>query len=69
MLRLVLSSSFASTLYIVRGDNVSDQIASCRDNDAYPLCTHSYAFRMPLERLTLFSSTRIRGIQCLRRTC
>lgn len=69
MLPLVLSSSFASVLHILRGDIVSDSTVSCRDIDTYLLCTRSYTSRVVLESLILFSSTRIRGTQRSRRTC
>ncbi len=69
MLPLALSSFIASALYILRGDSFSDSTASCRDIDTHLLRTHSCTSRMPLERLILFSSIRIRGTQRLRRTC
>ena len=51
MLQLALSSSSASVLHILRGDSVPDGWASFRDNDAYPLCMHSYTSRMLFEGL------------------
>jgi hypothetical protein len=42
MLPSVLSSFFASVLYILRGDSIFDGTASCRDIDTYLLCTRSY---------------------------
>ena len=68
MLPLVLSSFFASALHILRGDTVSDSTAFCRDSDTYRLCTRFNTSRVVLERLILFSSTRIRGTQRSRRT-
>lgn len=69
MLPLVLSSFFASVLHILRGDSVSDSTASCRDIDTHLLRTCSHTSRVLLERLILFSSTRIRGTQRSCRTC
>src|SRR5580698_6747876 len=69
MLPLALSSFFASVLPILRGDSISERTVSCRDIDTYLLRTGSYTSRVLLERLILFSSTRIRGTQHSRRTC
>lgn len=69
MLPLVSSFFIASAIHILRGQSVSDNTASCRDIDTYILCTRSYTPRVLLERLILFSSTRIRGTQPSHRTC
>lgn len=69
MLPSALSSFSASVLHIIHGDSVSDRTTFCRDIDTYLLRTCSYTFRVLLERLTLFSSTRMRGTQRSRRTC